>query len=134
MTTSPDLAGRHLTVLELHDVVDLDNQAVLTEELRLLLPRCGPDGVVIDIRTPLVTSTALHLLLSLRQTAHARGVPLAVAARHPAARRVFRITGLSRTLRVAATPAGAAALTGACTRALSASTLPCDRREGETPC
>jgi anti-anti-sigma factor len=129
MITSLDLPGRHVTVLELHDVVDIDNQAVLEKELRLMLPGCGPRSVVIDIRTRLVTAAALHMLLRLWRTAQARGISLGVAARHPAARRIFRITGLSRTLRVAATPAGAAALTRTCTctGTFSVSTLPCDR-------
>ncbi|MFG1809573.1 STAS domain-containing protein [Streptomyces sp. NPDC049040] len=111
--TSPERGGPHLTVLELHDVIDLCNESAVEHDLRLLMPGGGM-SVVIDIRTPLVTVSAVNLLLRLGRTAQARGTTLAVSAHHPSARRVFRITGLSRALRVAATPSGAAALTRGC--------------------
>ncbi|MEE4544070.1 STAS domain-containing protein [Streptomyces sp. V4-01] len=136
--TSRCFIGPHHTVLELNDVVDHDTSTAVEEELRRLLPLSGPRAVVVDIRTSPVTSATLHLLLRLRATAEARSTALCVAARDPLARRVFRMTGLSRTLRVAATVGGALALARTCGPAAA---LPRHRHgcvrythEGELPC
>jgi hypothetical protein len=70
--------------------------------------------VLVDVRTPLLTSTALHILSRVQRGARARGLVLCVVAREPLARRVLRTAGLSRTLRVSATTSGALRLSRSC--------------------
>ncbi len=103
-------AGHHnrpdILVIELHDIVDLDTQESIEHQLRLAVQSTTARTVVLDIHVPLVTSTALHLFLRLRQSVQDQGAMLCVVARHAPARRVFRITGLMRQLRVSATLSG----------------------------
>jgi hypothetical protein len=75
-------------VIEVRDVVDFDNERVVEQELRRLLPRCGARTVVVDVCTPVVTPSALRVLSRVRGLAEERGVTLVVVARHALAREV----------------------------------------------
>ncbi|MET7456834.1 STAS domain-containing protein [Streptomyces sp. NPDC005574] len=105
------LPGECHLVIELHDVVDIDNDAAMEERLRRLVAESETHRVIIDIRTPVVTTACLEMLLRLRQAFLPLGVMITVATRHPLARRVFRIAGLGRTFHVMTTVPGARALT-----------------------
>jgi anti-anti-sigma factor len=105
--------SRH-PVIEVDDVIDFDNEDAVGQDLDRLIAGCGSRAVIIDVTTPLVTSAALHVLVRARQRADALGVVLCVVARRPSARKVFRLTGLHRTLRVTATLSGAEALCRRC--------------------
>lgn len=101
-------------VIELDEVIDYDNETAAGRILDGLIADSGSPVLVVDLTAPLVTSATLHVLIRARQRADALGVVLCVVARRPSARRVFRLTGLYRALRVSATPAGAAALCRGC--------------------
>jgi anti-anti-sigma factor len=111
-----DSVHGHL-IIELAEAVDPDTEHAVERELARQLRCCASPVVVIDIRTPLVTSTALHLLLRLRQDVQARDAILCVVARHRLARRVFRLTGLTRALCVTATMSGMHAIARSCPQA-----------------
>lgn len=100
--------------MTLDEPVDPDSEQDVERELNRLLRASPARLVVIDVRTPLVTAAALRMLLRLRVTVHGRSGTLHVVARRPLARRVFRLTGLSRVLRVSATMSGVAATARAC--------------------
>ncbi|MFD7517377.1 STAS domain-containing protein [Streptomyces niveus] len=87
-------------------VMDPGNELLVEQELRRLLPCCGPRTVVVDMYASLVTSSTLRVLLRVRRQAREQGVTLMVVARHPLAREVFRAQGLSRALHVRATLPG----------------------------
>ncbi|MGC5343009.1 STAS domain-containing protein [Streptomyces sp. DT24] len=115
MSCTSYLLSDHHLVAELHDVIDIDNEAAVERELRRLLPDAGgPHVLIVDIHTPIVTATALNVLLRLRRTAEERGIVLCVTARCSAARRVFGIVRARRVLRVAATLPGAVAMSRGC--------------------
>lgn len=90
-------------IIELHEIIDSDIASVTGDELCALLVRAGVESAIVDIHVAVVTTANLHMLLRLRQVALQKGVFLLVVARHPSARKVFRITNLERTLRVTAT-------------------------------
>ncbi|SEG87244.1 anti-anti-sigma factor [Actinacidiphila yanglinensis] len=100
--------------MNLDEPVDPDSEQDVERELNRLLRASPARLVVIDLRTPLVTAAALRMLLRLRVTVHGRNGTLHVVARRPLARRVFRLTGLTRVLRVSATMSGVAATALAC--------------------
>jgi len=99
-------------VVELHEPVDPETEHVTEYEVDRLIRAADVRRVVIDIHTPLVTTTALHILLRARERAGIRGVGFHVVARQSLARRVFRLTHLSRVLRVTATMSAVAAASG----------------------
>ncbi|MBT2425900.1 sulfate transporter [Streptomyces sp. CB00316] len=94
-------------VVELWEVVDLDSEATIEQELSRLLPCCGPNTVIVDVLTPLLTPRALGVLLRVRAVAQQRGVSIAVVARHETTREVLSAAGLNRVLRVAFSLQGA---------------------------
>ncbi|SHM80379.1 Anti-anti-sigma regulatory factor (antagonist of anti-sigma factor) [Actinacidiphila paucisporea] len=102
--------------MELTEAVDPETEDRVERDLVRRLRARDVEVVVIDVRTPLVTTTALHLLMRLRESALAQGAALCVVARHPLARRVFRAAGLSRALRVSATMGGTQAVARGCPR------------------
>ncbi|QGV81990.1 STAS domain-containing protein [Streptomyces ficellus] len=101
-------------LIEIHDVIDLPDEEPAERALASLIAGSGVRTVLVDLRTPLVTGGMVAMLLRLRAAAHARGATLAVVARRPLARKVFRICGAHRTLRVSATLSGARAVTRGC--------------------
>jgi anti-anti-sigma regulatory factor len=101
-------------VVQLDEVIDPDTAGDVERELRWLLRTADTELLVIDIRTPVLTSAALHLLMRVRRGARTQGTTLCVVARQPLARLVLRSTGLSRTLRASATMSGALALARSC--------------------
>ncbi|MFF6909659.1 STAS domain-containing protein [Streptomyces sp. NPDC012389] len=94
-------------VVELWEVVDLDNEPAIEQELLTLLPCCGPNTLIVDVLTPLLTPRALGVLLRVRGEAEQRGVSIAVVARHETAREVLSAAALNRVLRVAYSLQGA---------------------------
>ncbi|MFJ8142740.1 STAS domain-containing protein [Streptomyces sp. NPDC096013] len=100
--------------MELDEVIDPDTKDTVERELERLIRTAGTSVVIVDIRTPLLTSTALQLLLSVRRTAGKQGTVLCVAARRPLARRVLQAAGLTRALRVTTTVGAASALARGC--------------------
>jgi anti-anti-sigma regulatory factor len=101
-------------VMELNEAVDLDNERDVERELNHHLHTGDARLVVIDITTPLVTTTLLHVLVRLRDSAHARGAVLHVVARRPMARQIIRLAGLARLLRLCATVSGTQAAVRGC--------------------
>ncbi|MFH9613523.1 anti-sigma factor antagonist [Streptomyces pratensis] len=87
-------------VVELREAVDLENEALAERELRRLLPCCGPGAFIVDVRTPLLTASALRVLLRMRRRAGLRGVSLLVVARCATARAVLDGSGLKNALGV----------------------------------
>ncbi|GAA2970300.1 hypothetical protein GCM10010446_64120 [Streptomyces enissocaesilis] len=101
-------------VIEVHDVIDFGEQDAAESELRALISGSGARTVIVDVHTPLVTAVAVNVLLRVRQVARHGGAVLAVVARRPLARKVFRIAGVYRFLLVTATLSGAVACARGC--------------------
>ncbi|MEU1573308.1 STAS domain-containing protein [Streptomyces collinus] len=101
-------------VIEIGDAIDFNKEDVAHGHLCGEISRSAARTVIIDVQTPLVTATAVSVLLRTRRFAHSRGAVLCVVARRSLARRVFRATGVCRYLRVAATLPGAVRLTRGC--------------------
>lgn len=120
-------------VAELHDVVDLDNAPLVERELRQLVPPRGPGAVIVGPHTPIVTSTALRLLLRTRRHAEERGVSLVVVAGGATARRVFGIARLSPVLCVRATLTGARSVTRSCRAGAHRGNHLSDHRRSRSP-
>ncbi|MEV6794455.1 anti-sigma factor antagonist [Streptomyces sp. NPDC051320] len=110
------LDARH-QVIELRDVIDIDDEPPIEQELCLLLSCSRARAVIVDLRTPIVTTATLRLLLRLRQAADQYGIVLCVTARHPQATRILHIVGMQDILRVTATLAGAKAMAAGCVAA-----------------
>ncbi|MFC8918678.1 anti-sigma factor antagonist [Streptomyces sp. NPDC047821] len=103
-------------VVEIHDVIDCYDEERARRDLCVLIARSGAHTVIIDVRTPLVTAGMVRVLLRVRQEALGRDTAISVVARRPLARKVFRVCGVDRHLRVTATLSGARALTRRCAR------------------
>ncbi|MGC9478696.1 STAS domain-containing protein [Streptomyces mutabilis] len=101
-------------VIQIDDAIDFNTEDVAHGHLCGKISRSAARTVIIDVQTPLVTATAVSVLLRTRQFAYSRGAVLCVVARRSLARRVFRTTGVCRYLRVAATLPGAVRLTRGC--------------------
>ncbi|MEV5886333.1 STAS domain-containing protein [Streptomyces sp. NPDC052020] len=101
-------------MIQIDDAIDFNTEDVAHGHLCGEISRSAARTVIIDVQTPLVTATAVSVLLRTRQFAHSRGAVLCVVARRSLARRVFRATGVCRYLRVAATLPGAVRLTRGC--------------------
>ncbi|MEU2072301.1 STAS domain-containing protein [Streptomyces anulatus] len=104
----------HHQVIEVREVIDLAEQPAVEEELCRLITVCGLPAVIVDLRIPILTTTTLHLLVRLRQTADRHDVTLCVTARSPQAAQVLRLAGLHDFLRVTASLPGARAMVAAC--------------------
>ncbi|MFE6487486.1 anti-sigma factor antagonist [Streptomyces sp. NPDC057757] len=111
-------------VVELDEVIDPDIEDTVEGVLESLVRSEVAPVVVVDLRTPLLTSTAVQMLSRVRRTAQIQGSALCVVARHPLARHVLRTAGLTRTLRVATTISGAVALARGCPPAHQPATHP----------
>jgi anti-anti-sigma factor len=101
-------------VVELDEVVDPDTAGAVERVLQRQVRAADVPVVVVDIRTALVTSATLHVLVRLRRTVRAQGGALYVVARRPLARQVLRAAGLTRVLRVSATMSAAAGQARGC--------------------
>ncbi|MFF8382537.1 anti-sigma factor antagonist [Streptomyces kanasensis] len=101
-------------VIEIGDVVDAHEEEAAERELRTVVTGSGARTVIVDVRTALVTAGLVDVLVRVHRAARDRGTVVCVVARRPLARRVFRVSRVSRTLLVAATLSGAAALSRGC--------------------
>ncbi|MGW7262213.1 STAS domain-containing protein [Streptomyces sp. NPDC054842] len=107
---------RDCLVVEVCGVIDLDNQQAREQDLLRCTNRHVHGPVIIDLHTPCVTTSAVDVLLRLNDVLSAQGRTLTVLARSSLARRVFRITGTSRVLRVGATTASVRSMLRRCHR------------------
>ncbi|MEN2417400.1 STAS domain-containing protein [Streptomyces rimosus] len=86
-------------VIEVPEIIDIANNHQMAEGLQEGLLHAPPaDGVVIDLRAPIITVAGLQTLLRCQRTARERGVTLSVAADRPMVRKAFRLTGVHRTI------------------------------------
>ncbi|MFH8409126.1 STAS domain-containing protein [Streptomyces sp. NPDC018019] len=87
-------------VIEVPEIIDIANNHQMAAGLQGLLRAPAADGVVIDLRAPIITVAGLQTLLRCQRTARERGVTLSVATDRPMVRKAFRLTGVHRTIPV----------------------------------
>ncbi|MFH8347450.1 STAS domain-containing protein [Streptomyces sp. NPDC018045] len=85
-------------VIEVPEIIDIANTGQVAAGLQGLLREPEANGVVIDLRAPIITVAGLQTLLSCQRTAREHGVTLSVAADRPMVRKAFRLTGVHRTI------------------------------------
>jgi anti-anti-sigma regulatory factor len=114
MTAATYRLDENHQVIEVREVIDFDDAPAIEQELCLLIPCCAARNVIVDLRTPILTTATLHLLVRLRETADRHAVILCVIAREPQAARVLDLVGLRDFLRVTVSLPGARVMAAAC--------------------
>lgn len=89
-----------MQVIKVYEVLDIANAPRVNGELAALV-RTGCDpSVVVDLRTPYLTTAGIEVLEHAGQVAARRRRSLRIAAHRSLARRVLRITGADQVLEV----------------------------------
>ncbi|GHH51353.1 hypothetical protein [Streptomyces candidus] len=83
----------HLVVV-LEDVVDIGNVHEVQRWMCAVARTGEHRSVVADVRSPLLTSTALHMLFAFQGVVNDEGRSLSLLVRHPLALKVLRLTDL----------------------------------------